>query len=188
MTLASKFKDICLSLGKNNNPAYAVMAIATVKGICRPTFTMMDKTEDPETKKYTALREGLTEAIAIPAYWTTATLAGKMSNLFKDKKQSTLAQKNLLFIGVCTAALLVIPAACSVAIKPFMKFIQKDKKDVKNTVEPQKFDTGAVNNIQVKDDAVKNYTAPLAQDDKRPHLTAFNTLSRVQTSMKVGGV
>lgn len=186
MTLADKFKKICLSLGKNNNPAYAVMAIATVKGICRPTFTMMDKTEDPETKKYTALREGLTEAIAIPAYWTTATLAGKMSHLFKDKKQSSMAQKNLLFIGVCTAALLVIPATCSIAIKPFMKLIQKDKK--KDTVEPQKFDTGSVNNVQTKNDTVKSYMAPLAQDDKRPHLASFNTLSRVQPSMKVGGV
>ena len=37
-------------IAKNLKATHTVMAIATVKGICRPTFTMMDKTEKPETK------------------------------------------------------------------------------------------------------------------------------------------
>ncbi len=48
--IANKFKNICDHLGKNNKPTYVVMAIATVKGICRPAFTMMDKKEDPKTR------------------------------------------------------------------------------------------------------------------------------------------
>ena len=48
-------KNICTKLGKSNKPIYAVMAIATVKGIARPIITMMDKDENPETKKYTAM-------------------------------------------------------------------------------------------------------------------------------------
>ena len=95
MTLADKFKNICLSLGRNNKPTYAVIAIATVKGICRPAFTMMDKTEKPETKKYTALREGLTELIAIPVYWASGELAGCFSKYLTRKvvKEDFLPKK-----------------------------------------------------------------------------------------------
>lgn len=78
-------KNICKKLGENNKPTYVVMSIAAVKGICRPTFTMMDKTEKPETKKYTALREGLTEAIAIPVYWACGEIAGKFGKYVVSK-------------------------------------------------------------------------------------------------------
>lgn len=161
MTLAENLKKICLSLGKNNKPTYAVIAIASVKGICRPTFTMMDKTEKPETKKYTALREGLTELIAIPVYWASGELAGCFSkyltrNIKRDdfipqkiqsamksgidnddvkkalknaeesvKETKTKVTNNLRLAGVCTAALFIIPAVCSVAIKPVVHKIIK---------------------------------------------------------------
>ena len=87
MQLANIIKNTCKKLGENNKPTYVVMAIATVKGICRPTFTMMDKTEKPETKKYTALREGLTEVIAIPAYWACGEAAGALWSS-PDRKRS----------------------------------------------------------------------------------------------------
>ncbi len=138
MGLADKFRNICIKLGENNKPTYAVMAIATVKGIARPTFTMMDKHEDPQTKKYTALREGLTEVVAIPAYWACGELASKIAgkmSLSEEKK--ALAKHNFMFLGVCTAALFVIPALASVAIKPFMSKIQGDKK---NTAPEHKLD------------------------------------------------
>lgn len=170
MTFSKKLENICTALGKNNKPTYVVMAIATVKGICRPLFTMMDKKENPETKKYTAIREGLTEVIAIPVYFACGELAGKFANKlgkpknFMDsnlynrymsgdkseevlnafKKATEMAEdkkprmnKNLMFLGVCTAALFVIPALCSVAIKPLMNSIQqKGKKEKKDIVEP----------------------------------------------------
>ena len=50
MGITEKFKNICVSLGKNNKPTYAVMAIALVKGIARPTFTMMDKPKNQKQK------------------------------------------------------------------------------------------------------------------------------------------
>ena len=78
MSVMESLKNLCIKLGKNNSPEYAVVAIATVKGIARPTITMMDKKEDPQTKKYTALREGLTEVVAIPTYLTCGYLAGKL--------------------------------------------------------------------------------------------------------------
>ncbi len=145
-------------IAKNLKATHTVMAIATVKGICRPTFTMMDKTEKPETKKYTALREGITEAVAIPVYFICGELAGFGAKILRNvqdsvniKKAKKLAEKtgdiidlekikqspevtkkianNLRFLGVCTAALLVIPSVCSVAIKPIVDEIIKPPKN-----------------------------------------------------------
>lgn len=207
MTLADKFRNICVALGKNNKPTYAVMAIAAVKGICRPAFTMMDKTEKPETKKYTALREGLTELIAIPAYWACGELAGKCSKLFVKKedflsenikqqikngikgpqvdkaleiaaeqveKTGIKAANNLRFVGVCTAALFIIPALCSVAIKPLMSRL------IKPPVQPQ---------IPQK----KSETAPINITAKtnfgsNPYKTLNSYISRPQTGLRVGGL
>lgn len=130
MSLASRSKKILESLGRDNNPAYVVVAIATAKGIFRPLFTMMDKKESPETKKYAALREGLTEVIAIPTYIICGALAGKGATLVKDPEKAKMAKHNLRFVGVCAAALFVIPGLCSLVIKPFTdKIFNKNKKN-----------------------------------------------------------
>ena len=94
-------KKALVELGKNNKPTYAVMAIAVVKGIARPLFTMSDKHADPETKKYTAIREGLTEVVAIPTYFACGELAGKVANkLNLSPEKKALARSNFMFLGV----------------------------------------------------------------------------------------
>ncbi|MDR1327215.1 MAG: hypothetical protein LBJ74_02275 [Heliobacteriaceae bacterium] len=137
-------KGICESLGKNNKPTYVVMAIALVKGICRPIFTMMDKKEDPETKKYTAIREGLTEVIAIPTYFLCGEAASKLSSMMPQNLQKR-ADKNLMFVGVCAAALIVIPGLCSLAIKPLMKKIQENNTKKKPLEPPVNHQLSTIN-------------------------------------------
>lgn len=177
MAINDLIKKTCKALGENNKPTYVVMAIATVKGICRPMFTMMDKTENPETKKYTALREGLTEVIAIPAYWACGELAGKFAKSIKDQPLAKRAEKNLMFIGVCTAALFVIPALCSVAIKPIMDKMglkaPKDKKDNTKQVLNPTMQTAAI-------------VPPAVKLNTYPNMKTFT--SRSQTGMRVGGL
>ena len=97
MALTELIKKTCKSLGENNKPTYVVMAIAAVKGICRPMFTMMDKTENPETKKYTALREGLTEVIAIPAYWACGEIAGKFAKKAFNSDAALAGKKSYVY-------------------------------------------------------------------------------------------
>lgn len=53
------------------------MAVAMANAIFRPTFTMLKKGENPESKKYAALRELITEVIAVPTYCISGILAGK---------------------------------------------------------------------------------------------------------------
>lgn len=148
MVYQQKIVTVLDRFAKNLKPTHTVMAIATVKGICRPAFTMMDKTEKPETKKYTALREGITEAVAIPIYWLCGETAGAGAKFLKElndgklisrarqtgekfdiellKQPSHMTAKianNLRFLGVCAAALAVIPATCSIVIKPILNKI-----------------------------------------------------------------
>ena len=178
MAINDLIKKTCKALGENNKPTYVVMAIATVKGICRPMFTMMDKTENPETKKYTALREGLTEVIAIPAYWACGELASKFAKSIKDQPLAKRAEKNLMFIGVCTAALFVIPALCSIAIKPIMdKMGLKAPKDKKNN-----------NVVQTANMPAQPDTSflPAARLNTYPSMKTFT--SRPQAGLRVGGL
>lgn len=183
MAIADLIKKTCKSLGENNKPTYVVMAIAAVKGICRPAFTMMDKTENPETKKYTALREGLTEAIAIPAYWTCGEVAGKLAKkaFSSDTALAKRAETNLMFIGVCAAALLVIPALCSVAIKPIMhKIGLKTPEDHKNN-EP--------NNLQMPVESNQTTMLKTPASFNKIIYPKMNTFtSRPQVGLRVGGL
>lgn len=127
MSLAG-LKKFFTYIGKNNKPIYPVMAVASAEIIFRPLFTMMDKKSPEETKKYTALREGITEIVAVPTYWACGELAAKGADLFKDPKAAMRAKHNLMTAGVWTAALLVIPGLCSLVVKPFTDRIYKNKQ------------------------------------------------------------
>lgn len=192
MGVKESLLKIFKSLGENNKPTYAVMAIALVKGIARPLFTMTDKHADPETKKYTALREGLTEVVAIPTYFACGELASKVAeklkfdHLPKDQqafaKQS--AKQNFMFLGVCLAALVVIPALASLTVKPFMKRIQENKNKTDKAFEDgSKLD---IEDIFEKDELKKPSQVNFNGKITSPYKTAY--LSSKSSGMKVGGL
>ena len=121
-------------MGDNPNSAVAVaVAIAFFKGIFRPMFTMMDKKSDPETKKYAAIREGLTEGIAIPVYIAVPMISEKLiiDSFFKNASEVTkkAVKTNVKFIGVL-ASTAIIPAVCNFIQPPIMEAYKKsqDKK------------------------------------------------------------
>lgn len=161
MSFNELIKNACLKLGTNNKAIYPVMAVAAANGIFRPTFTLLKKGENPESKKYAALREGLTEVIAVPTYFACGEIAAKFGKYIasksmdkrivdmekngrtltkevkKNMKDTFIAkgQTGLMLIGVCFAAGVVIPALCSVVVKPIMKKIspknEPPKLDIK---------------------------------------------------------
>ena len=186
MASSSFIKKALESLGKNNDPTYVVVGIATAKGIFRPLFTMMDKKEAPETKKYAALREGMTEVIAIPTYIGCGWLASKGAALCKDPTKAAMAKHNLKFLGVCVAALLVIPGLCSVVVKPFTEKIFNKHKKEDTAVEPARLDVvSATPEVQVTQQKPQisqtgnpaNITTPL----QKISITSFTN-----SGMKVG--
>lgn len=134
-------KKALVSVGKNNKPTYAVMSIAAANGIFKPISSLTDKKEKPEARRYAALREFATECVAVPTYWACGVGAAAIgSKLFKDNpEKKAMARANMMFLGVCTAALLVIPAVCSGALWVLDKALKKDKKNN----EPAKLDVTA---------------------------------------------
>jgi hypothetical protein len=123
----------CKTLGEKNRPVYTVAFVALFKGIFRPLFTMSDKKQDSKTKKYAAIREGSTELIAIPTYiglsWATEKLAPKFAYGNKSIKKilESNAKSTLGFIGVCAAALIVIPGLCNLAMPHILKAFGQKK-------------------------------------------------------------
>lgn len=190
--LKGALRKACNSLGRNNDPVIAVLGIAVFKGIFRPLFTMMDKDEKPERKKYAAFREGLTEAIAFCSYLGTSFIAKAIAKPLcnKAKRPDLLhkAEKSLSFIAVCTSAALIIPSICNVTLKPIMEAAQKLQKHNKNVGN----DTQKLN---IKEKAVSEKPAeqsfhinPIISDNSKKLLNTLKTTTLVSNSnMKVGG-
>lgn len=124
-----KFKDVCMSLGKNNNALYGALTIAASKGILRPTFTMMDKKQEKASRTYTAFREGLTGAVAFASYLVTNAGVNKLAtHIAKEtNKLDKLPQmkSTLSLISVSLTALFIIPWICNFATKPLLDKIQR---------------------------------------------------------------
>lgn len=133
------FKKTFEFMGDNPDSAvYVAVAIAIFKGIFRPIFTMTDKKSDPETKKYTAIREGLTEGIAVPVYIAVPMIAEKLivKNFFNkaDPVTKKAVTANVKFIAVL-ASTAIIPAVCNLVQPPIMEAYKKSqaaKEAVKN--------------------------------------------------------
>lgn len=192
--MSNFIKNLCSKLGNNNKPLYPILAISCANGIFRPTFTMMKKGENPESKKYAALREGITEVVAMPTYFVTGILGAKLGEKIAVKaheadiakrikagevisetvKQELKAsaikkgQAGLGLIAICFAAGVVIPALCSVVVTPVMKRI--GKKPEQKTLD-------------IKENAV---TAPKVVHQTTPIVRP--TFNSWNSGMKVGGV
>lgn len=217
----SLVKKIFCNLGENNHPTYAVMTIALFKGILRPTFTMMDKKQDPESKKYAAFREGVTEAIAFPSYFLFGKLADKLAPKFLDETKLGIEGKSLerfneaikkphkevkeaikalksegntfkkaitqykivgetsSFVGVCIAAVFIIPAMCNIVLPPIMKGFKKWQDSKKQTiVQPQ--------NLNVNSVPLKNDLSPQAPKLNKPNPMETYLMTKNSTGMRVG--
>lgn len=167
--IANTAKKILVSVGKNNKPTYAVMAIATANGIFKPISSLTDKKEKPEARKYAALREFVTECVAVPTYWSCGVGAAAVgAKLFKDNpEKKAMARANMMFLGVCTAALLVIPAVCSGALWVLDEVLGKHKHK-KN--EPAKLDIVSKSpEVQVHQDVETKFGANIY----RPSMNTF---------------
>lgn len=116
-------QKICNKLGENNKPIFTVMAIATGKGIVRPTLTITDKKERPDARKYAALRELMTEFIGVPTTFLAGLAAESLTGVLAHK--GTLQYKNtksvLSLLGICCAAGYFVPHFCNKFMPPIMK-------------------------------------------------------------------
>ena len=182
--LYNKLKDICISLGKHNDALYAVLAIAMFKGIMRPTFTMMDKNSDADSKKYAAFREGLTEAIAFASYIATHKMILPLAVPIAQKTGASpkKVKNGLSLLSVCVTAAVVIPLVCNLTLKPIMNGVSK-LINKKNKNKDSKFD------IKEKEYPlpVMSVYSPKLSDNSKNLLNSVRISSMQNYGMKVGG-
>ena len=187
----NKIKKICENLGEHNDALYAVLAIAVFKGIMRPTFTMMDKESDKETKKYAAFREGLTEAIAFCSYLITHKIFKSLapSLAAKTGKSEKKIANGLSLFSVCLTAGIIIPAVCNLTLKPVMDLVKKvsDKRKQKSGNDAMQ------GKLDIKENSVKtneSFAAVYSPKLSPNSISLMDSLykNRMQNSgMKVGG-
>ena len=176
-------RSVITSIGKNIKPYYPVAGVAAAEFIFRPMFTMMDKKTPSETKKYTALREAITEVVAAPIYIALPVLASKGSLLIKDAEKAKRASHNLQVLGVWTAALLVIPGLCSLFVKPFTEKIFN-----KNTNKNNSDNDEGMLDVTSEADNLSPMKMPLSQTGNINYYAVknLNFSSFVNSGMRVG--
>lgn len=188
--LYDKLKKLCVSLGKHNDALYAVLAIAVFKGVMRPTFTMMDKKSDRETKKYAAFREGLTEAIAFASYILTHKLVLPLAVPIAKKtgKSPKKVKNGLSLLSVCLTAGIIIPFICNLTLKPIMDGVKKLNDKRKNS-KTDSFDRilDIKENIVSEKINVSGIYSPQLSAPSRSLLDAVRRNSLQNAAMKVGG-
>ncbi len=190
-------KGLCVSLGKHNDALYAVLAIAVFKGIFRPTFTMMDKHEKPEVKRYAAFREGLTEGIAFASYFVSSKLLKKVAkpicNAVKRPEMLGQVEHSMSFLAVCLSAGVIIPAVCNLTLKPLMdlyKGFQKKRNCGLEKHEEMPLDK----KLDIKENVVKKPVSSPVSIAAQPAPASGNLITLMQNNMalrnagmKVGG-
>jgi hypothetical protein len=129
---------ICKEMVSSNNAGYAAILIAAFKGVFRPIITLRDKKKPEKERKYAAIREALTEALAVPIYLITSMyipdkLKKPLATDPKNLKTVENVRGNVAFISVCIATF-IIPLLCNWIMPPVMKAIKKyeDGKKKKN--------------------------------------------------------
>ncbi|MDY6310294.1 MAG: hypothetical protein SPL73_00400 [Cyanobacteriota bacterium] len=131
-------QKICNKLGENNKPIFTVMAIATGKGIVRPSLTITDKKERPDARKYATLRELMTEFIGVPTTFVAGWVAESLTGLLA--KKGTLQYKNtksvLSLLGICSAAGYFVPHFCNKFMPPIMKKLMPNYDPNASTSQP----------------------------------------------------
>ena len=142
-------KNLFKYFGENENGAIIIACgIAIGKGIFRPIFTMMDKEQDPESRKYAAIKEGITEVAAFPLYIATPLIAGRLIHHFADEADPIIKKRmkiNAKYIGICIATI-IIPAVCNIIQPPIMNMYKKRQEEKKAQIN--KLDITSVSNIQ----------------------------------------
>lgn len=168
-----QFKNLCMNLGKNNKALYGALTIAVSKGILRPTFTMMDKKQEKDSRRYTAFREGLTGAVAFGSYLITDAGVEKLAKHIAEKtnhlKELPKMKSTLSLISVSLTALFVIPAICNAATKPLMNALlpKKETKRIPQQPLPRK---------------------EIAQPNFQGYSTPYHFKNFYNSGMKIGGV
>lgn len=126
--LASRAEKVFTSLGSNPDPLITIIALCLFNATVRPLITLSDKNQPKERRYYAALREAVTEMIALPTCVLFARgIGGMLANKFATSKSPEVISgvKNVFSLLGLVAANFVIPILTTIALDPIMKDVKK---------------------------------------------------------------
>lgn len=110
------------------DPLMTIVVLCLFNMTVRPLITLSDKNQPKDRKLYAALREGITELIALPTcIFFSRFLGGKLGTHFALNKtpEGIQAVKNVFSLGGLVVANFVIPILSTLALDPIMKDVKK---------------------------------------------------------------
>jgi hypothetical protein len=125
-------------LGSNPDPLFTIVALCLFNMTLRPLITLSDQNQPKERKLYAALREFVTELIALPVCVIMSRLAGGMLAKRFAKPENIEAVKNVFSFAGLLLANFTIPILGTLALDPLMGKAKKllnaeEKPDMKPT-------------------------------------------------------
>lgn len=125
---SSKIGNVYQKLGADSDPLMTIVVLCLFNMSVRPLITLSDKNQPKERRYYAALRESITEIIALPTcVFFSRYLGGKLANHFSVTKTPEAIQsvKNVFSLAGLVAANFVIPILSTIALDPIMKDVKK---------------------------------------------------------------
>lgn len=126
--VSNKAGKLFQKLGADADPLVTIVVLCLFNMTVRPLITLSDKNQPKDRKLYAALREGITELIALPTcIFFSRFLGGKLANKFTLNKtpETIQAVKNVFSLGGLVVANFVIPILSTLALDPIMKDVKK---------------------------------------------------------------
>lgn len=125
-SIAPKAEKLFTKLGSNPDPLITIIALCGFNMTVRPLITLSDKNQPKERKIYAAVREFLTELVALPTcVIMSRVLGGALAKKFIQAPNTINAVKNVFSLGGLVLANFLIPIFTNIALQPIMKDVKK---------------------------------------------------------------
>ena len=126
---ANKIAPSIKKLGSSPDPFFTIAVLCIFNATVRPLITLSDKNQPKERKYYAALREFVTELVALPTCAFFARyLGGKLAGHFAKAPNTVSAVKNVFSMGGLLVANFTIPILSNIILEPIMKDVKKKIK------------------------------------------------------------
>ncbi|MEW5819966.1 MAG: hypothetical protein AB1782_07220 [Cyanobacteriota bacterium] len=125
-SIAPRTEKLFTKLGSSPDPLITIIALCAFNMTVRPLITLTDKNQPKDRRIYAALREAVTEIIALPMCVLMArVIGGRLAQQFTKAPNTIGAVKNVFSLAGLVVANFIIPIIATVALDPIMKDVKK---------------------------------------------------------------
>jgi len=126
--IAKNAKNFYGKLGSNPDPLFTIVALCLFNMTLRPLITLSDPNQPKERKMYAAMREFVTEALAMPICIIMSRLAGGVLAKKFARPENINKVKNVFSFAGLLLANFTIPIVGTLIMDPLMNKLKKNPK------------------------------------------------------------